>query len=294
VAGYTLFGFTLIFSIAMLARWVSVYHLAKMVDPPGHVAAIEIPIGHQWLQRIRQSQFVRFSLFFALMQFSVAIASPFFAVYMLRDLDYSYSQFMANAGMSVLAQFLTLTQWGRISDVFGNRRVLSVTGVLLPLMPLLWIVSHNFWYLLAVQALSGLAWAGFTLSAGNFLYDLIARERRATYLAIHNILAGSGIFCGAMLGGFLGVSLPATLEFMAISWAWMSPLLGVFAISALARMTVILLLLPKIREVRRVRNISFSNVIFRVTRVRALAGIMFDIVGSKPESADKPKNKDPE
>ena len=292
VAGYTLLGFVVIFATAMLARWVSIYHLARMVDPPGQVAALELPLNRRWLQRIRQSQFVRFSLFFALMQFSVAIASPFFAVYMLRDLDYSYGQFMANSGMSVLAQFLTLTQWGRISDVFGNRRVLSVTGVLLPLMPLLWIVSHNFWYLLFVQALSGLAWAGFTLSAGNFLYDLIARERRATYLALHNILAGCGIFCGAMLGGYLGVRLPETLQVMSVAWAWTSPLLGVFAISALARMLVIMLLLPKIREVRRVRDISFSNVIFRVTRVRALAGIVFDIVGPRSNSTDTSTKKD--
>jgi MFS family permease len=87
-------------------------------------------------------------LFYALMQFSVAIASPFFAVYMLRDLQFSYAQIMANTGMSVLAQFLTLSQWGRISDAFGNRRVLAVTGLVLPLMPLLWVASPNFWYLL--------------------------------------------------------------------------------------------------------------------------------------------------
>ncbi len=191
---------------------------------------------------------------------------------------------MMNSGMSVLVQFLTLNRWGRISDIFGNRRILSTTGMLLPLMPLLWMVSPRFGYLLVVQALSGLAWAGFTLSASNFLYDLIAREKRVTYLAIHNILASTGIFLGALIGGYLAITLPARVDVAGFTWAWLSPLLGVFAVSALARTVVLLLLLPRIREVRRVRPISFSNVIFRVTRVNALAGLMFDIVGTRPRS----------
>lgn len=285
VNGLTLTGFLVVFGVAAAARCVSVYQLSKMHDPPGHVAAMDVPIGEGWWHRLRHSNFVRFSLFFALMQLSVAIASPYFTVYMLRDLEFSYGQFMANSGMSVLAQFMTLNQWGRISDVFGNRRVLATTGLLLPLMPLLWVLSPNFWYLLVVQALSGLAWAGFTLSASNFLYDLTARENRATYLALHNIFAATGIFCGALLGGFLALAMPDRAELAGFAWAWASPLLGVFAVSAVARAIVLAVLLPKIREARRVRPISFSNVIFRVTRVNALAGVVFDVIGRLPRSS---------
>ena len=46
---------------------------------------------------------------------------------------------------------------------------------------------------------------------------------------------------------------------------------------------VVLVFLPKIQEVRRVRPVSFSGVIFRVTRVNALAGLVFDIVGARPK-----------
>jgi MFS family permease len=283
VAGNTLAGFLALFGVAMLARGISTYHLSRMQDPAGQVAALRLPVRESWWRKLRKSNFARFSLFYALMQFSVATASPFFAVYMLRDLQFSYAQFMANTGISVLAQFLTLTQWGRISDAFGNRRILSVTGLMIPLMPLLWLVSPNFWYLLLVQILSGLSWAGFTLGAGNFLYDLVVRENRATYLAVHNVLASTGIFCGALLGGYLGLVLPTSIDIAGLSLAWLSPLLGVFAISAVLRTIVLAVLLPRIREVRRVRPISFSRVIFRVTRMHALAGLVFDIVGSRPK-----------
>ena len=265
-----------------------------MSDTTGHVAALEPPSGKAWWRRLRESNFARFSIFFALMQASVAISSPFFTVYMLRDLEFTYGQFMANTGMSVLAQFLTLTRWGRIADVFGNRRILATTGVLIPLMPLLWMVSGHPGYLLCVQALSGLVWAGFTLSAGNFLYDLITPDKRATFLAVHNVLASISIFVGASIGGYLGMVLPTRVELFDTVQEWGSPLLGVFAISALARFFVVLLLLPKIREVRRVRPISFGNLIFRVTRVNALAGLVFEIIGPRrqPEDGTKDSGRD--
>ncbi len=253
-----------------------------MKDPGGQVAAMDLPIGRGWLHQLRHSNAVRFSVFFALMQFSVAIASPFFTVYMLRDLEFSYLAFTLNTGTAILAQFLTLTQWGRISDVFGNRRVLAVTGLFIPLMPLLWTFSTDFYYLLAIQALSGFSWAGFTLSASNFIYDLIAPNRRATYLAIHNVLAAVGVFGGALLGGLLGALMPTDFNVFGFAVHWLSPLYGVFIASTLVRAAVVILLIPKLREVRAVRPITTSAVIFRVTRINALAGLIFEIIGSRP------------
>ncbi len=282
----TLAGFIVLFAVAGVARVVSVYHLSRMKDPGGNVAAMEIPVGHGWWHRLRHSNAVRFSVFFALMQFAVAIASPFFTVYMLRDLQFSYLNFTLNSGAAIFTQFLTLSQWGRISDVFGNHRILTVTGLFIPLMPILWTLSTDVWYLIAIQALSGFSWAGFTLAAGNFVYDLIAPHRRATYLAVHNVLANTGIFCGAILGGYLGAVLPTSAELFGRTFSWLSPLYGVFVVSTVARAAVVALLVPKLREVRRVRPISISRVIFRVTRINALAGVFFDIIGSRPRRSD--------
>jgi MFS family permease len=284
--GNTLTGFVILFTIAACARLVSVYQLSRMHDPEGHVAALEFPFSRDWLKRLRHSNVVRFSIFFALTQFSVSIASPFFTVYMLRDLQFSYLAFTVNTATAICAQFLTLAQWGRISDVFGNRRILAATGIVIPLMPMLWIFSSNFWYLIVVQAVSGFAWAGFSLSASNFVYDLIAPNRRATYLAVHNVIASIGIFSGAMLGGYLGAVLPTGIEILGQQFSWRSPLIGVFAASTIARAIVVIVLIPKVREVRSVRNISLSQLIFRVTRLNALSGIFFEVVGSRPKETE--------
>ncbi|WP_455217734.1 MFS transporter, partial [Kaarinaea lacus] len=182
--GYVLAGFITVFVLAMSARLVSIYHLKKMHDPPGHTAALEMPDIRLWRHHVMQSPFARFSLFNALMQGATAIASPFFAVYMLRDLQYSYLEFMSCAAMTILAQFLTLNTWGRISDIFGNRLVLVISGSLIPVLPVLWTLSTEHWYLMMLQGLGGLFWAGFSLSAGNFIYDALAPQKRVTLMAL--------------------------------------------------------------------------------------------------------------
>ncbi len=275
-----LYGFIGIFGVAAIARWVSVYHLAAMVEPQPHAPSLEMPFHEHWWQQIKKSSFLRFSMFFALMQWAVAMGSPFFAVYMLRDLNFSYVEFMSISAASVAMQFLTLNGWGRVGDVFGNRLILVVTGFAIPLIPMMWLFSNNLWYLLGVQMLSGLMWAGFSLSAGNYLYDLIPPRRRVTFLSFHNVFTNLGTFIGALIGGYLGAILPKTLSMGAYSFEWHSALLGVFLISGVARLLVALLFLPQLREVRDVRPMTATQLIFRATRFSALSGMIYDIIAA--------------
>ena len=277
---YTLTGYIVIFSAAIVARFVSLYHLSRMQDPPGHVAALESPFQKGFWQRIQGSPFARFEIFFVSMSFSVAIASPFFVVYMLRDLHFTYLEFTVNTAMSILIQFLALNRWGRISDAFGNRLIVVVTGLMLPVLPLLWTFSTNYLYLLFVQMLAGVAWGGFSLGAGNYIYDLVPPSRRAMYMASHNVLTGIAVFCGGLLGGCLGTHLPTKLDLFGHHYEWLSVLYGVFILSSLTRL-ISALLLPRLREMRAVRSMTVGGLIFRVARFHPLSGVIFDIIGSR-------------
>jgi len=276
--GVTYWGFVGIFLTGAAMRFASAWHLHRMHDPGGHVAALEAPWHAELWHGLRSTGLLPFSLFFASMQFAVAIASPFFTLYMLRDLQFSYVAFMGNAAASVCVQFLTLNRWGRLSDLFGNRLILITTGTVIPLMPLLWLLSTNYIYLLGVQALSGLVWAGFTLSATNFVFDLTPPARRATLMAVHNVLAASAVFLGAVLGGYLGTHLPTEITVLGNEMSWLTPLYGVFVVSVLVRLLVAGAFLPRLKEVRRTRPMSMSGLIFRVTRLHPISGLVFEIV----------------
>ena len=288
--GWTVFGFIALFLSAGIGRVISVYHLSRMHEPS--MGAVPEPLPAGWLGRLRESHAWRFTLYIVCMQGAVAVAAPFFAVYMLRDLHFSYLQFMANTGMAVLVQFLTLNTWGRISDIFGNRLILVTTGSMIPLLPALWLISDNFWYLFAMQVISGLNWAGFSLSSGNFLYELVGGERRSAYMAFHNVFTAMAVFAGGMLGALLTRILPQDITLYGWTWHWGSILLAVFAISALLRGLVALTFLPRLQEVKMPRRqMSPRQLVFRVTRFNAFSGLLYEVVTMfrRPSESESPQ-----
>jgi len=270
VTGQTRVGFMVVFTVAALARGYSLYQLTRMYEPTPQQPPLGLPALAGLMARMRRSPFAHFSAFYALFNLSVAITSPLFAVYMLRDLNFTYLEYTASTGTSVMIQFLTLGMWGRIADSFGNRLVLAVTGALIPVLPALWLVSGNFGYILLLQGAGGLCWAGFSLAAGNYLYDTVAPEKRASYMAIHNVFGNGAIFIGALLGGLLASSLPAGFTLGGHAWQWTSSLWAVMLVSALARAAVAAVFLPRLKEVRRVRPLGPLGVISRIFYARSV------------------------
>jgi MFS family permease len=275
----TYWGFVTVFVVAAVSRVMSAHHLNRIHDPGGHVAVLEAPWHSEIWRGLRETGLLHFSFFHASMQFAVGISAPFFTLYMLRDLELSYVEFMLNTATSVCVQFLTLNRWGRLSDLFGNRIILFTTGALITVLPSLWLISTDLKWLIAVQAISGLVWGGFTLSATSFVFDLTPPAHRATLMAVHNVLAAMAVFLGAVIGGYLGTHLPNEITLFGTHYQWLTSLYGVFVVSSLTRMTVAAIFLPRLEEVRRVRRMSPSGLIFRVTRVHPVSGMVFEIVG---------------
>ncbi len=280
-AGY---GFGVLFLIAAGGRLVSAWQLHRMHDPGPAGDAAEERTTRRTLASIRHAfgnaTFRNFTLFTAGLQGTVAIAAPFFSVYMLRDLDYTYIEFTANQASSIAAQFLTLSAWGRISDRLGNRVIMAVTSLIIPVLPALWLISDNFWYLLGVQALAGVAWGGFSLSTGNYLYDLRPHHSHlATYSAMQSVLSAAAIFAGAIAGGYLAEVLPTSLTLFNNELTWTRSLFGVFAISSVARFAITLWFIPHMRELRLRRKTSIKSLIFRVARFTPITGVVMDWVG---------------
>lgn len=245
--GHTGAGFAAIFLAAMLARALSVLKIRVVREQPLSPGRLCLNPRTLW-REVRGTQFSRFAIFTAVMSFSAGIAGPFYAVYMLRDLHFSYLEFMATQAVVVMSQVGTLALWGRLSDRLGNRFVLAVTGLLIPVAPVLWLATTHVGAILLIQLLNGFAWAGFNLSAGNFVYDSVPRERRSLYNALHNVLTAFALVAGAGLGGFLETHVPATIHVFGLSLG--NSLLWVFLVSGLARLNTALAFIPLLREMR--------------------------------------------
>lgn len=282
-AGRTYLGFVVIFLIAFAARWISVYHLTFLHEPEAGTPPPDMHIEHWW-RSLQSTGAIGFSTYVALMNLAVGISSPFFTVYMLRDLSLTYLEFTVLSGTSVIVQFSMLNTWGRMADVYGNRLILILTSISLPVVPLVWLLSDDFWALMVFQALSGLSWSGFTLSAGNLLYELVPRTRRAAYVAFHNVGTAGGVFTGAMIGAALALVLPPREVLFGGSGAT-SNLLYLFALSGVCRAVLAMLLARRVRDIRKPRKtLSAQALVMRVTGFSAALGLIYDFVGRPPQT----------
>lgn len=271
------FGFGLLFLIAFMARLISAYCLSRMSEPKYTPRAEDHFSVWQFLRDGRKTNFGRFVLFTALIHFSVHVSGPFISPYLLRDLNFSYLQFMCASAATVLAQFLTLHMWGRFGDQFGNKKVLTITGVLLPVLPLLWLSTTNFYLILAIQIFGGITWAGFSLSMGNFVFDAVSPAKRAQCSAIYNSANAVGIFLGALLGGNLSRWLPRQMDIGSLHLSLASNLQLLFLLSAVLRFIVSMKFLPMIREVREVRPFGAKDFFVAIAQMRSVSGFKFNL-----------------
>lgn len=282
-------GFAAIFVVALAARLYSLAQLMRMHEPLARLAPLTLPPLGGLLERMRGSDFTRFALFVGFMNLAVAIASPFFTLYMLRDLRFSYVEFTVVSAFYVLMQFVALNLWGRLSDVFGNLRVVQITSIVFPTLPILWVLFPNFWAILVIQVISGVAWAGFSLAAGNFLYDVVPPEKRAAYSAVHQTISNTAIFGGALFGGLLATHAPHEIQLAGYSVVFASGLWLALCASGVARAVVIAVFLRRLRETRLVRPISATALAIRVIRANVLAEWLFELLpGRKRERKDRP------
>ncbi len=256
LTGINLFlGFLILFGIAFISRLISSYLLTKHHDPKLNLEKGYYFTFWQFIKKIPKSNFGKFSVFISLMMFGTSIASPFFTVYMLKDLHFNYGIWTLIVISGSFSSLMFMPLWGKFADKFGNLKVLRKTGAFVPLVPLLWLLtpfiakanpSFVIIYLLAEEFISGFIWAGFNLCAVNFIYDAVTRQRLALCIAYYNILHGIAVFLGATLGGILSS--------LNINFFGFSSLLFIFLVSGIVRFIVYIFMMPKIKEVREVEK----------------------------------------
>lgn len=289
--GLTAYGFAALFLVAMAGRAVSTWLLSEMHDDHTQPTLGE---RHTLLQSVRHlfslwqdRDFRRFSFFMAGMSCFVSLSGPFFAVYMLRDLGFSYTEFTLSTASSILSQFLMLPFWGRVCDLKGNRYVMAIGGCVIPLLPALWLVSDSFTYILILQFVGGIAWSGFTLASANYLYDQKPRDIHfASYAAIHSSLTALAIFIGAVSGGYLIDWLPESVSLGGLHLQIERPVAIIFILSTLLRLAIVLWYLPKAPELRVSERGRVRDLAYRIARFTPMSGVVIDVVNRRRRKTD--------
>ncbi len=236
--GFESRSYAFILSLAFLASAISVVLYCGVRPLTASTTIEKTPLTFiNFLKDTRKNHLGTFILFISLYTFAVNLAGPLFASHMLTDLKFSYITFTAVVSCEYIARILSLTFWGRLVDKTGSLKILSQVSYVIPLVPILWIFSPNFFYLIGVQLLSGVVWAAFDLSVQTFIYKATQPDQRLRYIVYYRSLTSFSVALGSITGAFM-------LNYMFSIFG--SPLLGMFLVSGLLRMVIARLMLPKL------------------------------------------------
>lgn len=195
-------GFAILFALAALARSFSAALLARSPEPgfrglprPGQVL--------RFVRTARGDQAVRVLLLGALFHFAVYWSAPYFAPFMLEDLEFSYAQYMTASLCVIVFKALLTSSWGRLIDRRGAKRVFLATMLLVALVPLPWVFAEGLGVVLLAQAVSGSSWSGLEVSYFSLLLETSTRRTRPFVFAAQSISNGLFQLAGVLVAARL-------------------------------------------------------------------------------------------
>jgi MFS family permease len=263
-------GFAVIFTVASAARWASALALSNVDDVHATPHLDVSPSFRRFLAGTSLS-FRRFLVFSGAMHAAVLIAGPFFVLYMLRDLHLPYWSYGMWLAAGILGQLITLKAWGRFGDRFGNKALLTITGFMVPFLPMLYLGGTNLVFLLFVNFFGGMTWGGLALGLQNYVFDAVKPEDRAKAVATYSTINAVGWCIGAFAGSWLVTTLPSRITLGRLSLELASNLPLVFFVSGVLRLAVSGSFLRSFHEARAVERAPFTKLVWELPLLKPLA-----------------------
>ena len=263
-------GFTIIFLTAGLCRSASALLLRKVAVFPQHDPAITQTGFLHFLRTGVSDNFRHFLLFSGLMHAAVLVAGPFFVLYLIQDLHLAHWQYGVWLAAGILGQFLTLPGWGQFGDRFGNKALLTFTGLLVAFLPMLYLFGTAWPFLVTVNFFGGVVWAGLGLGLNNYVFDAVHPTDRAKAVAVASIVNASGWAIGTVVGSLLIGTIPASLHVGTFSLEPISNLPFIFFLSGLLRLIVSATLLQTFHEPRQVEHRAHHRLLWELPLLKPL------------------------
>jgi len=252
--------FALVFVSAALCRAISFQMLKRQYEPPAALT----PARAEW--RVRPTADYRlFCWAHALVQGSAAMSGPFFGVWYLRDLHFSYLALAITSSCTIVGSIVSLPLWGKLADRIGNRATLRLAGLLVVAAPLPYLMFTSQYVVWLLNVYSGLAWAGYNLVSFNHLLSASDNKDRARLFAYASAITGVVVFAMTLLGGVLASRLPL--------W-FASRLQSLFLLSAVLRLLTFSWFFPRLHEYAPPNNVGAQELFNEIPGYRVGLGLL--------------------
>jgi len=216
-------GYQIAFLVAFLIGMVSTYSYSRIKEPEKSVqpqTKREYSLSSLLTSLRTDRDFLAFCLYAMVWNFSLNTAGPFFNVYLVKTIHASAFMVGFLSVVSSIAGLPAMRLFGQLNDRWGPRKVILVTGSLIPVVPFAWYFITSAWHVVPINIVSGFLWAGYNLAMFNLLLAIAPEAQRARYSAMFQISVTISLALGASVGGL-------------IANRWGIPL--VFVVSAIGR-----------------------------------------------------------
>jgi len=198
------------FVIGCVTGLISARIVADMPEPLMTPAEGPLRIGALLRRPFADANFRRLLAFVASWQFAVNLATPFFTVFIVRQLGFDVSFVMVLSVISQAANILALRFWGRLSDRFANKSVMAVCAPAYIVSIVAMIGASQIHapagvmaWLAALHVVMGVSVAGATLGSTNIALKLSPRGSATAYVAANAMATAAAAGLAPILGGLL-------------------------------------------------------------------------------------------
>jgi MFS family permease len=184
---------------------IAVYMMSRTPEPQGYMEN-----GHV-LKMIRKPlkdhNFRKLLLFNSSWAFSLNLATPFLAVYLMKTLNISLSVIIALNILSQLSSILFVRIWGNYSDRFSNKTVIRICAPAYILCIVGWSLVGNHIltvpFLVLIHLITGLTTGGINLAINNIGLKLAPQNESIVYIAARNMVNAFIPALAPVFGGIL-------------------------------------------------------------------------------------------
>jgi MFS family permease len=137
----------------------------------------------------------------AFFRMAVVMSGPFFYPYMLNELKLSMTSFVILTSMPFLGRAIFFSRWGRAGTHYSAFIGVMIAALYISFIPIIWTLTSNYYYLLGLEIISGIAWGGLELNQVLMIQNFVHHKSRI-YLGGHMALSNFLSVIGAIIGSY--------------------------------------------------------------------------------------------
>jgi MFS family permease len=218
-------AFAAMFVAGCITGMISARIVAAMPEPRMPPVSGRLHLRALLRAPLADRNFRRLLAFVASWQFAVNLATPFFTVFIVRQLGFDASLVLLLSAASQLANLAALRSWGTLSDRFTNKSVLLVSAPVYILCIVAMIGASQIpqrglviAWLAVLHLLMGAAVAGVTLCSTNIALKLSPRGTATSYVAANALATALAAGLAPIVGGAVASILAARKLELIVRW----------------------------------------------------------------------------